>query len=231
MARFYQQVPTSVVRHGGPDFFALSTVDMKLELMSTVVVMKTSRKYTMSTRADGVRQTRTRILDAVLTVAAGKPLAALTLADVAAEAGVTAQTVLRQFESREGLLDAATEYGASHVEQERVTAPGDLDGAVATLLAHYELRGEAVLTLLAQERWDDRAREITDNGRAQHRRWVADAFAPQLTGHPDREALLDLLVVATDIYTWKLLRLDRRLPRARTHDRMARLVRAVLEGD
>lgn len=193
--------------------------------------MKTPRKYTMSVRADGVRQTRTRILEAALSVASAKPLAALTLADVAGEAGVSAQTVLRQFESREGLLDAAAEYGASQVEEERVTVPGDLDHALATLIAHYELRGEGVLALLAQERWDERAREITGNGRVLHRRWVADAFAPQLAGHPDRESLLDLLVVATDVYTWKLLRLDRRLSRARTHDRMARLVRAVLEGD
>ncbi|MDO9495274.1 MAG: helix-turn-helix domain-containing protein [Nocardioides sp.] len=193
--------------------------------------MKSARKYTMSARADQVRQTRTRILEAALTVAAAKPLAALTLADVAGEAGVSAQTVLRQFESREGLLDAATEYGATQVEEERVTVSGDLDHALATLLDHYELRGAGVLTLLAQERWDDRAREITGNGRALHRHWVAEAFGPQLSGAPDRDALLDLLVVATDVYTWKLLRLDRRLSRARTHDRMARLVRAVLEGD
>lgn len=193
--------------------------------------MKSPRKYTMSARADGVRQTRTKILEAVLTVASTKPLASLTLADVAGEAGVTAQTVLRQFESREGLLDAAAEYGAAQVQQERVTVPGDLDHALATLIAHYELRGEGVLALLAQESWDPRAREITDHGRALHRRWVGEAFAPQLAGNADREALLDLLVVATDLYTWKLLRLDRRLSRARTHDRMARLVRAVLEGD
>ncbi|MDP2772262.1 MAG: TetR/AcrR family transcriptional regulator [Nocardioides sp.] len=193
--------------------------------------MNTARKYTMSARADGVRQTRARILEATLAVSSTKPLAALTLADVAGEAGVTPQTVLRQFESRDGLLDAAVAYGASQVEQERVTTPGDLDQALATLLSHYEERGEGVLALLAQERWDERARAITTNGRAMHRRWVADAFGPQLDGHPDRESVLDLLVVATDVYTWKLLRLDRRLSRARTHDRMTRLVRAVLEGD
>ena len=40
--------------------------------------------------------------------------------------------------------------------------------------------------------------------------------------------LVDLLVVATDVYTWKLLRRDRRLSVARTRERMEALVRAVL---
>jgi hypothetical protein len=36
------------------------------------------------------------------------------------------------------------------------------------------------------------------------------------------------LVVATDVYTWKLLRRDRRLGRQRTEERIRRLVDAVL---
>ena len=53
--------------------------------------------------------------------------------------------------------------------------------------------------------------KLTDAARPMHRAWVARAFAPV-----DRadEALIDLLVVATDVYTWKLLRRDRGLSRA-----------------
>ena len=205
-------------------------VDLKAHLEYTRVVMKATRSYTMSVRADAVRETRWRILEATLSVAAVKPLAALTLGDVAAQAEVTVQTVLRQFDSREGLLDAAAEHAAAQVEQERVTRAGDVDAAVRTVVAHYERRGDAVLVLLAQDRWDARVQAVTDNGRAFHRRWVAKVFAPQLNAHLEREAVLDLLVVSTDIYTWKLLRRDRRLSQARTHARMLRLVRAVLEG-
>jgi hypothetical protein len=41
-----------------------------------------------------------------------------------------------------------------------------------------------------------------------HRQWVERAFATQLDARStdDREALVDLLVVATDVYTWKPLR-------------------------
>lgn len=205
-------------------------VDIKLALEYTSVVMKATRSYTMSARAEAVRETRERILEATLTVAAVKPLAALTLGDVASRAEVTVQTVLRQFDSRERLLDAAADRAAGQVEQERVTGVGDVEAAVRTVVAHYERRGDAVLVLLAQDHWDARVRAVTDNGRAFHRRWVAEVFAPHLEAHPERAAVLDLLVVSTDIYTWKLLRRDRQLSRARTHARMLRLVRAVLEG-
>lgn len=205
-------------------------VDAKTLLEYIDVVMKITRPYTMSARADAVRETRERILEATMSVAAVKPLAALTLGDVASLAEVTVQTVLRQFDSRERLLYAVAEHAASQVNQERVTRVGDVEAAVRTVVAHYERRGDAVLVLLAQDQWDARVQAVTDNGRAFHRRWVTEVFAPQLNAHPEREAVLDLLVVSTDIYTWKLLRRDRRLSQARTHARMLRLVRAVLEG-
>ncbi len=45
-----------------------------------------------------------------------------------------------------------------------------------------------------------------------HRDWVETIFA--LRSSPGGEDLVDLLVVATDVYTWKLLRRDRGLLRA-----------------
>jgi hypothetical protein len=99
-------------------------------------------------------------------------------------------------------------------------------------VAHYERRGDSVLLLLAQEATEPFAREVTSSGRALHRRWVQDTFAPLLTAGADAgaaaEVAVDLLVVATDVYTWKLLRRDRGLSVARTRSRMESLVRAVL---
>lgn len=59
-----------------------------------------------------------------------------------------------------------------------------------------------------------------------HREWVEQVFAPYISDDP--EQLVNLLVVATDLYTWKLLRQDRRLSRARTEQHMTRLIRALL---
>ncbi len=48
--------------------------------------------------------------------------------------------------------------------------------------------------------------------------------------HDDREALVDLLVVATDVLTWKILRRDGGMSRATSCERMLRLVRALLSA-
>ena len=55
-------------------------------------------------------------------------------------------------------------------------------------------------------------------------------FAPFLAERSptDREPLVDLLVVATDVYTWKLLRRDRRLTRRQAESRVRRLVESIL---
>ena len=50
-----------------------------------------------------------------------------------------------------------------------------------------------------------------------HREWVQTVFAPYLpAAEAAREARVDLLVVATDVYTWKQLRRDRGLDRGTT---------------
>lgn len=42
-----------------------------------------------------------------------------------------------------------------------------------------------------------------------------------------RDPLIDLLVVATDVYTWKVLRMDRRYSRARTEQLIHRMARSL----
>ena len=190
--------------------------------------MKTTRKYTMGARAEAVEETRRRILDALVGLAETRPFAEISLEDVATAAGVSVQTVLRRFGSRDALFAEAMATARANVDAERRTPPGDVDAALRTLLDHYEKRGRVALLMLAQEDHDDFARMVTDYGKALHRTWVRDAFAPLLTDVADPEAALDLLVVATDVYTWKLLRIDRSHSRAVTERRMHTLVDAVL---
>ncbi len=54
---------------------------------------------------------------------------------------------------------------------------------------------------------EERHADLTRRGRARHRTWVKEVFAPVAS---PRDPFIDLLVVATDVHTWKLLRLDRR---------------------
>ena len=183
----------------------------------------------MTARANAVEATRTGIIDALVELAETQPLAAIGLDDVAGAAGVSVQTVLRHFGTRAGLFETAVAHAMRAVEEERRTPVGEVSTAVRVIVEHYEARGSSSLLFLAQEGSEPLAAQVTSGGRALHRTWVSETFAPLLPGQAEeREAAVDLLVVATDVYTWKLLRKDRGLSRARTQQQMERLVRAVL---
>ncbi|WP_183099704.1 TetR/AcrR family transcriptional regulator [Nocardioides pelophilus] len=187
--------------------------------------MKTKRAYTMGARADAVQETRKRILESAFGLADTKLFTEITLDEVARGAGVSVQTVLRQFGSRDGLVDATMAYAERAVSDERETPVGDPAAAVRVIVDHYERRGRTALLMLAQEDHDATVAGLTSRGKAMHRSWVETAFAPFVRA---ADPSLDLLVVATDVYTWKLLRLDRGLSRAQTQKRMLDLVDAIL---
>jgi len=195
--------------------------------------MKTTRPYTMGARADRVEQTRRRILVAALALSEKKMTIEITLEDMAAAAGVSVQTVLRHFGTRDGVIEAAAQAARADVVEERLSPPGDVAAAVRTVIAHYERRGDFVLRMLGQAFADERIRAVVEPGKELHRGWVQEVFAPQLAARRanEREALTDLLVVATDLYTWQLLRRDRGLTVKQVESRMRRLVDAVLESE
>lgn len=192
--------------------------------------MTGERSYSMATRAAAAAATREKILRSTLELSTEKLTVEIVLADVAARAGVTVQTVLRHFGTREGLFDAAVGYGSSEVVEERATPVGDIAAAIGIIMDHYEARGDWVLALLAQEATDARIRRVTDEGKRVHRDWVLAVFEPQLAARPDSDRALtaDLLVVATDAYCWKLLRRERGLSRAATAHAMRVLVEAIV---
>ena len=188
------------------------------------------RPYVQRVRAERSAETHTRILEAVVALVAERGTPDVTLAEVAMRAGVSVQTVLRRFGSGDGLRAEMLEHALRLVREERRSPTGDLAAAVAAVVDQYERRGDAVLALLAHEATSAQVREFTDQGRLEHRRWVERVFQPALHGaaEPDREELTDVLVVATDIATWRLLRRDRGLSRADVEARMRRLVSAVV---
>jgi AcrR family transcriptional regulator len=197
-------------------------VDMK------VAELETTRSYTMRARAETITKTRERILDAVIALSRERLSLEIVLADVAKRAGVSVQTVLRHFGSRQSLFERAQASRLAQVRAERATPVGDAASAVRTIVAFYDRLGEWSLRVQAQEHSDKLNRQTVELGRRVHREWVEQVFAPQLDGRCDREELVDLLVVATDVLTWKILRRDGGLDRATTCKRMLRLVQAVV---
>lgn len=194
--------------------------------------MNMQRTYTMRARAQSTAETRERILRAGMDLWGERLTLSIGLADVAERAQVTVRTVLRHFGSREGLFDAIAEFARETVVAERQAPVGDLSAATRIIVDHYELRGDVVLRMLEEANVDERIAALAARGRRLHRDWVRAVFAPQLeqSAADDRGVLEDLLVVATDVYTWKLLRRDGGLSRARAEERMHTMIRRLVEG-
>lgn len=185
------------------------------------------RAYRMRTRAATTADTRARIIRAVLSLHVERFHDQITLDDVAERAGVTVQTVLRHFGSRDGLIDAAGEQARTEVIAQRSAAPvGDIDAAVENLLDHYEEWGRVALRLLAQEERVPQLRALANAGRAAHYAWVDRTFGPFLAETSD-PLLRPKLIALTDVFMWKLLRLDLDLDRAETASALASSIRAV----
>jgi len=197
-----------------------------------IVINMKKRPYVLKARGDAKQATHQRILEAGAALMWEKATPEIVLDDVADRAGVTVQTLLRHFGTREGLLTAVEEFVRQAIVAERQTPPGDVSQAITVLFDHYEHRGDIVLRLLAQEFWNERIHAAMDLGRHTHREWVEQVFAAHLQSRSaaEREAFTDLLVVATDVYTWKLLRRDRTLERQVAEDRVAQLIAAILAG-
>jgi AcrR family transcriptional regulator len=205
-------------------------VDINMELMSTGRDMNLRRQYDMTNRAEAAAETRQRILQAGVDLLWEQLTIETTLEDVASRAGVNVKTVLRHFGSRDGFDAAVEQFALEEIGEEVAAPPGDVSAAVHGIFTHYEHRGDGVLKMLGQQLFDETFRERLDLGRRLHREGVAELFAPQLTNRPaaDREALIDLLVVATDVYTWKLLRRDRGLDQPTAEARVRLLIAGIL---
>lgn len=194
--------------------------------------MKESRQYTMRTRAAKAEQTKERIRAAAVLFLKRRLRSDIRLEDVASHAGVTVQTVLRVFGSKAELFQAALDDLLEEMRNDLAQAePGDVEAAVRTWFDHYEEFGDVVIANLADEH-DPAVASIVRIGRQRHRERVAAVLEPRLSRleGAERERLVDALVCATDVYTWKLLRRDMRRPRAKAEATMAFTIEALLSG-
>ena len=188
------------------------------------------RPYRMVARAEAAASTHARIVDAALARFSERPYDDVSLADVARDAEVTVQTVLRRFGSKEGLAEAATALGLERVRAQRWAAPsGDVDGALRALLEHYEEWGERSLRFLAQEERVPAMRRVVSAARALHHEWVDHVFAGRLARGRGaaRVRLRARLVAVTDVCVWKVLRRDLGLDPATVAATLRELVAAV----
>ena len=169
------------------------------------------RPYRQTARAAAAESLRQRVVTAFNDLLLSRWIDEITLDEVAASAGTTRQTVIRLFGGKDGLLEAVIDLVRAEAVP-RTSMPADVSGraALEALIAHYEAAGDMVVRFLAQEERHSALRPLLAQGRREHRAWVAERFGSMQSGlsELERERQITRLIVATDIYTWKLLRRD-----------------------
>jgi len=185
------------------------------------------RSYRQGARALAAAETHQRILASLMKRLEDTAYEDIRLEQVAADAGVTVQTVLRRFGSKEELLLASAKAFGEQILERRAAATGGTREAVSALVDDYEITGDVTIRLLAQERFEP-VRRVLALGRSAHRDWVERSFARALQGTARslREQRIAALIVATDVYTWKLLRRDQQRSRQAT----AAIVNEIVEA-
>jgi hypothetical protein len=86
-----------------------------------------------------------------------------------------------------------------------------------------------ILNLLSQEHTNELAARAAREGRDYHRAWVLRCFGPML--EPADTTAVDALVAATDLYVWKLLRLDLGRSAEETTAAILRMVRSIADKE
>jgi AcrR family transcriptional regulator len=176
-----------------------------------VLPMSQSRSYHKKARARSEAATGEAILDAAYHAFSMEPFGSVTLKQIADESGVTVQTVIRRFGSKEGLfIHLAKQMEKRIIPEREVPAEEGLSAALNALIRHYERDGDIITHLVNQENQFEFIRVVVNRGRQVHRQWVEKHCRHLLAGltGSERTRMLSALIVATDLSTWKLLRRD-----------------------
>lgn len=189
-----------------------------------------TRRYRQKARAEAAEETAQRIARAFGDLINARWFEDITLEEVARRAGVTVRTVIRRFGSKEGLLDGYIDYISPEIIGRVNAPPGDITTSVKRVVDLYEEIGDGVVRNLAQELRFAALHPPLERGRQEKRKVTDEAYAQWLDAldAKDRRRVLDALMVATDVYTWKLVRRDMGRSRAETERVMLDLVTAVL---
>jgi AcrR family transcriptional regulator len=189
------------------------------------------RTYRGTVQAEIAALTEQRIIGAGIELFDEQWADEITLDQIAQRAGVTVQTLLRRFGSKEKLGNAISQEAFRRAMQQRIEPPaGDLTTIVNGLSAYYEAGGERMLRGLAQEARHPHLHAIIDVARASHQDWLARAFAPHFEhrDNEERKRLLAQLYTLTGVYTWYTLRRECGLSREETERTLYEMLHALL---
>ena len=193
---------------------------------------KPARSYRMTARAVAAEQTGERIMDVMLVRFADLPYDRIRLEDVASDAEVTVQTVIRRFGTKHGLLAATVEREPTRLAADRAAALGETPQVtLLSLVRYYENHGALILKLYAEAGQAPGVPELAARARRYHVDWCRAAFGESLAHSEDdliRERRLAQVVAVCDATTWRILRFDGHLSREQTEQALLELLLPLL---
>lgn len=190
------------------------------------------RKYEMTSRADAAAQTADRIIDAMLFRFASTPYEAVRIEDVAADAGVTGQTVIRRFGTKAALMNATVERELGRIVAAReAAAQASPAETVHELVQHYERYGALILKTYSEAPLVPGLPELAARGREFHVDWCRRAFTlPSTLARDDRERRTAQIIAICDATTWRILRVDGTLDAAQTERAIFELLEPIIDS-
>jgi len=194
------------------------------------VVNTSRRSYRSDLRDRQARETRERILEAVVRVMA-RGVADLSIPAVAREAGVSVRTVYRHFANKRELLAELQQYFARRTGMEAIPPPrstGELHYAVRTLFTGIHQMGPVGYAALASPVGSS-ARHAQMAGRLQVTRETIDAIGPDLT-EEWRDRLVRLLVILMSSTSLRMWTEHLGLTPDDASDDVTAVIRAVVAG-
>jgi AcrR family transcriptional regulator len=196
--------------------------------------VKGPRPYKQVARAQAQQRTRETLLAAATEEFYAGHWQTTSLEALAAKAGVTKQTLLRHFGSKDQLFQQALLGAGTKILEQRWGAPrGDVQGAVENLLDHYETWGERALRIGEWEREPDSLADFSQVARQVHYEWVEYAFSPQLSALREkaRARCRAALIALCDVHTWWLLSHDLQLERSEVCATLTDVIERLLAQD
>ncbi|MFZ0384267.1 MAG: helix-turn-helix domain-containing protein [Solirubrobacteraceae bacterium] len=195
--------------------------------------MGSARGYVKVARAEAEERTRAALLDAADEAFFSGPWEDASLDALARAAGVTKQTLLRHFGSKDRLLERVLLRAVDEVQKQRMSVPtNDIAGAVDNLMEHYEIVGGRAMRSSNL----DMDGPLADLGRRAHQfdyDWVELAFGAWLTvvGPAERQRLRAALIAVCDVQAWWILRHDLELSRAEVRATLILTINRLLRED
>jgi AcrR family transcriptional regulator len=193
--------------------------------------LKKRRAYDTTLRAQKAAESEAKVLAAARRLFDTRPFDRVSLAEVAEAAGVTIPTLQRRFGNKEGLIAAGAAAFVMEAASQRAAPPfGDVKACLREVVDHYERDGATLWQYLRQENDVPIFGVFLAGGRAQHRQWVELVFAEAIArvAGRKRRALVDSLVAVTDVFVWKLLRIDLGRTRAEVEAIITAMAEAIV---